>query len=648
MILSCQNITKSFADTTILSDISFQINEGEKVALIGINGCGKSTLLKIIQQELSPTSGQVILKKDISVGYLAQNPSHNSNKTIYEEVLSVKQDIIDAEAQIRDYEIMMKNASPEELDNLYKQYNNALHSFESRNGYAYKSEITGVLNGLGFTQEDYDRPINSLSGGQKTRVALGKILLENPDLLILDEPTNHLDIDSITWLEGFLSSYKGAVLIVAHDRYFLDKIVTKVIGIENTKINVYQGNYSEFAKKLAHIRESKLREYLNQQQEIKHQEAVIEKLRSFNREKSIKRAESREKLLSKMTLVDKPVNINDKMKISFSTQVESGNDVLSVKGLSKTFGNNTLFSDLSFDIKKKERVAIIGGNGTGKTTILKIINQLLDANEGEITYGSNVSIAYYDQEHQVLNEDNTLFEEISDAYPSMDNTHIRNVLASFLFTNDDVFKKISSLSGGEKGRLSLAKLMLSNANLLILDEPTNHLDITSKEILEEALVNYEGTVLYVSHDRYFVNKTATRILSLTGKKIISYPGNYDFYIENKAHYEDVYLHGKGFTKVSGTTSSLTASTDNSKKSDGLLDWEAAKQQKAILRKRQNEIKKIEDEIDSLETRNMELDELMAQPQTAANLEKLLPLSKEKEANEERLLLLMEQWETLNE
>ena len=652
MILSCQNITKSFSDTNILTDISFQLNEGEKVALIGINGCGKSTLLKIITGEMSADDGQVIVKKDATVGYLAQHPAHNSSKTIYEEVLSVKQDIIDAEEQLRSYELKMKNATGEELDAIYKAYNTLMHEFESRNGYAYKSEITGVLNGLGFTPDDYDRPINSLSGGQKTRVALGKILLENPDLLILDEPTNHLDIDSITWLEGFLSSYKGAVLIVAHDRYFLDRIVTKVIGIENSKANIYPGNYTEFAKKLAMIRDSQLKEYLNQQREIKHQEAVIEKLRSFNREKSIKRAESREKMLAKMTPIEKPVTLDDKMKISFTPQVESGNDVLDVKDLSKTFGNNTLFENLSFQLKKKERVAIIGGNGTGKTTILKIINQLLDADSGSVTYGSNVSIAYYDQEHQVLNENNTLFDEISDTYPDMDNTRIRNVLAAFLFTNDDVFKKISSLSGGEKGRVSLAKLMLSNANLLILDEPTNHLDITSKEILEEALVNYEGTVIYVSHDRYFVNKTATRILSLTSRQLISYPGNYDFYLENKDHYENVYIHGGGFVNVNGAGSGAkTGSTQTTpipvvEKTDSQKDWEAAKQQKALERKKQNELKKIEDEIDALETRNAELDDLMSDPATAADLGKLMPLCKEKEANEERLMELMERWEEL--
>lgn len=647
MILSCQNICKAFSDIDILKDISFHINEGEKVALIGINGCGKSTLLKIITGELSADNGSVIIGKDISMAYLAQHPAHNSTKTIYEEVLSVKQDIIDAETKLREYELRMKNATGDELDSLYKSYNLLMHEFESRNGYAYKSEITGVLNGLGFTVDDYDRPINSLSGGQKTRVALGKILLENPDLLILDEPTNHLDIESISWLESFLATYKGAVLIVAHDRYFLDKIVTKVIGIENSKSNTYEGNYTEFAKKLALIRESQLKEYLNQQREIKHQEAVIEKLRSFNREKSIKRAESREKMLSKITPIDKPVILDDKMKITFTPGLESGEDVLKVCDLKKTFGNNTLFENLSFELKKKERVAIIGGNGTGKTTILKIINKLLPADMGSVTYGTNVSIAYYDQEHQVLNDSNTLFEEISDANPTMDNTHIRNVLAAFLFTGDDVFKKISSLSGGEKGRLSLAKLMLSNANLLILDEPTNHLDISSKEILEDALVNYEGTVIYVSHDRYFVNKTATRILSLKEKQFVSYPGNYDFYLENKEKYENVYLYGKGFVNVNNakTTGSLQDNIEK-EKSEGQRDWEAAKQQKAIERKRQNELKKIEDEIDSLEKRNIELDELMSDPLTAADLSKLMPLCKEKENNEERLLELMEKWEEL--
>ncbi len=650
MILSCQNITKAFSDTDILSDISFQINEGEKVALIGINGCGKSTLLKIITGEISKDSGQVIVAKDTRVGYLAQHPSHNSEKTIYEEVLSVKQDIIDAENKLREYEVKMKKVQGEELENLYKDYNLLMHEFESRNGYAYKSEVLGVLNGLGFKESDYERPVNSLSGGQKTRVALGKILLENPDLLILDEPTNHLDIESISWLEGFLASYKGAVLIVAHDRYFLDRIVNKVIGLENGRVSIYPGNYTEFAKKLAMVREGQLKEYLNQQREIKHQEAVIEKLRSFNREKSVKRAESREKMLSKITPVDKPMELDDKMKISFKPEIESGNDVLQVEGLSKEFGDNKLFSQLSFEIKKKERVAIIGGNGTGKTTILKIINELLEADKGKVSYGTNVNIAYYDQEHQVLNDENTLFDEISDAHPDMDNTRIRNVLAAFLFTGDDVFKKISSLSGGEKGRLSLAKLMLSKGNLLILDEPTNHLDITSKEILEEALVNYEGTVLYVSHDRYFVNKTATRILSLVEGKLISYPGNYDFYLENKEHYEDVYLRGKGFTATGenkkNNALNIKAQAEDKRK-ESQKDWEAMKQQKALEKKRQNEIKKIEDEIEKLETRNAKLDEEMSDPLVAATLSKLMPLCKEKEENEERLIKLLEKWEKVS-
>lgn len=643
MILSCQNISKTFVDTAILKDVSFQINERDRLAIVGINGAGKSTLLKIIIGELTADSGNVIIAGDTTIGYLAQHQSHDSDLTIYDEVLKIMQPVIDLENSIRDTELMMKSSTGEELDELLSKYTRLTHEFELKNGYSYKSEVVGVLKGLGFSEDDFTRTVNTLSGGQKTRVALGKLLLSKPDLIILDEPTNHLDMDSISWLENYLLNYKGTVIIVAHDRYFLDKIVNKVAGIENGVCHMYPGNYSDFAKKRALVRESELKQYLNQQKEIKHQEAVIEKLKSFNREKSIKRAESREKMLNKMDVIERPIQFDDKMKIKLRPSCESGNDVLTVKGLSKQFGNNLLFQNIDFEIKKGEKVAIIGNNGTGKTTILKIINNLLPADCGTIKLGAKVSIGYYDQEHQVLNNENTLFEEISDAHPDMNNTSIRNILAAFLFTGDDVFKTISSLSGGEKGRLSLAKLMLSNSNFLILDEPTNHLDITSKEILEDALNNYEGTVLYVSHDRYFINKTATRILDLTKHKLINYIGNYDYYIENKEHIESL-----NFTDSSVCCATHEKDSPKAPVSSGMADWKSQKEEQARLRKIANEIKRIEEDIEKLESRNAEIDGLLALEEYYSNPAKLVPLNTERSENEEQIEKLMERWEELNQ
>ena len=533
MILSCSNIDKTFVDNHVIKNASFHIEDYEKAAIVGINGAGKSTLLKIITGSMPADDGLVTFAKDKTFGYLAQHQAINSNHTIYDELLTVKQEVLDLEASIRETELAMKTASDSELELLLKKYSDMNHRFEMLNGYAYKSEITGILKGLGFQEDEFDKKVDTLSGGQKTRIALGKLLLQKPDLIMLDEPTNHLDLNSIAWLETYLLNYKGAVLIVSHDRYFLDKIATKIIEIDNGTVTVFHGNYSDYARQKEVLRTERLNAYLNQQREIKHQEEVIDKLRSFNREKSIKRAESREKMLDKIERLDKPVEVKADMKLKLTPRLLSGNDVLSVSDLSKTFDNQVLFSNVSFEVKRGEHVAIIGDNGTGKTTLLKIINELVEPDTGTIRLGSNVQIGYYDQEHHVLHMEKTLFEEISDAYPDLTNTQIRNTLAAFLFTGEDVFKKISSLSGGERGRVSLAKLMLSEANFLILDEPTNHLDITSKEILESALNAYEGTVLYVSHDRYFINKTASRILELTHHEFINYIGNYDYYLEKK-------------------------------------------------------------------------------------------------------------------
>lgn len=632
MILSCQNISKAFGEEQILNNASFIIEDREKAAIVGINGAGKSTLLKIIMGQLSPDEGQVVSAKGKTIGYLAQHQDVNSEHTIYEELLTVKQDILNMEQQIRRLEEEMNHAQGEALENLLNTYTKLNHDFEAANGYAYKSELTGVLKGLGFTEEDYSRPVNTLSGGQKTRVSLGKLLLTKPDILLLDEPTNHLDMESIAWLETFLLNYNGAVVVVAHDRYFLNKIVTKIIEVDQGKVCTFSGNYSDYAQKKAMLRTAAYNAYVNQQREVKHQEEVIAKLRSFNREKSIKRAESREKLLQKMDLIEKPVEINTQMKLMLEPDCISGNDVLSISELSKSFPPLTLFEGISFEIKRGERVALIGNNGTGKTTILKIITGLLEADRGTITTGANVHIGYYDQEHHVLHPEKTIFQEISDDYPDLNNTRIRNVLAAFLFTGDDVFKLIGDLSGGERGRVSLAKLMLSEANFLILDEPTNHLDMDSKEILENALNSYSGTVLYVSHDRYFINQTATRIIDLNQKQLVNYIGNYDYYLEKKE-------------LLSPAAVSSDSSVSQSA-SEGKTDWKQQKEEQANKRKRENELKKTEEEISSIEERITSIDEQMASPEVCTDVGKCMELQKEKDTLSERLEVLYEKWEEL--
>lgn len=638
MVLSCSHISKSFGTDEIIKDATFNIEDREKAAIIGINGAGKSTLLKIIVGELSADQGEVAFAKDSTYGYLAQHQNLSSDNNIYDEVLSTRQDILSMEASIRRMEEDMNNLSGNELDTLMEQYTRLTHDFDLAGGYAYRSEVTGVLKGLGFSENDFSLNVNTLSGGQKTRVALSKLLLSKPDIILLDEPTNHLDMSSISWLEGFLSDYKGSVIIVAHDRYFLDKIVSKVIEIDNGTVTTFSGNYTDYASKKAVLRNMQLKAYMNQQREIKHQEEVITKLKQFNREKSIKRAESREKMLDKIQILDKPTELNDKMNIRLEPGIESGNDVLKVTGLSKAFDSNRLFNDISFEIKKGERVALIGNNGTGKTTILKILNGIIPADSGVVELGSNVYIGYYDQEHHVLDPDKTLFQEIQDAYPDLNNTKIRSTLAAFLFTGDDVFKYIRELSGGEKGRVSLAKLMLSNANLLILDEPTNHLDITSKEILENALNSYTGTVLYVSHDRYFINSTATRILELTANTLVNYIGNYDYYLEKK----DILTAAA--IKESG---SLSESDNSSVSSNTKEQWLSSKEEQARLKKLKNNLARVEEQISSIEERLKEIDEEYMNPDIGSNTGRLMELHKEKEELDDKLNNLYEQWEEIS-
>ena len=641
MILQCSHIDKSFVGETVLSDISFHINEQEKAAIVGVNGSGKSTLIKIIMGQLSADSGDIILSKDTTVGYLAQNQEYASDRTILEEMQDAKPEVGILERKIASLSAQMNEADGKELEALIKQFDQAQHRFDQINGYAYQSELVGVLKGLGFENEDFDKKIASLSGGEKTRVALAKMLLTAPDLIILDEPTNHLDLNAIHWLEGYLAQYNGAVLIVAHDRYFLDKIVSKVIEIRQTKSRVYLGNYTEYTKKRQEILDSLQKQYLNQQAEIKHQEEVIAKLKQFNREKSIKRAESREKMLDKIERIDKPIEENTKMYLLFTPKIQSGNDVLTVKGLSKRFADHVLFENIDFEIKRGEHVAIIGDNGSGKTTILKMINDLLTPDSGTITLGTNVEIGYYDQEHHVLHMEKTLFEEIQDEYPNMTNTEIRNLLAAFLFTEDDVFKQIKSLSGGERGRVSLAKLMLSDANFLILDEPTNHLDIDSKAILENAINHFEGTVLYVSHDRYFINTTAHRILDLTSQTMLNYIGNYDYYLDKKDAMEQAHLQTE--TKVSDVTASATATASDTK-----LSWQQQKEEQARQRKLEKELQAVETEIEELESDNEQIDTELSDPANGNDVAKLQELSKKRAENDARLEELMQRWESLSE
>ncbi|GAA6492080.1 ABC-F family ATP-binding cassette domain-containing protein [Candidatus Bariatricus faecipullorum] len=642
MILSCHNLSKTFGEQKIVAGGSFHIEDREKAALVGINGAGKSTILKMLVGELAPDDGTVTLAKGKTMGYLAQHQDMHSGHTIFEEVETARSDLLEMEQEIRQKELALSSLSGDRLEQELASYQRLMTAFEQENGYAYKSEVTGVLKGLGFTEEEFSKPVDTLSGGQKTRVSLSRLLLTKPDILLLDEPTNHLDMNSIAWLETYLLNYPGAVLIVSHDRYFLDRVVTKVLEIEQGELQMYLGNYTDFAQKKKQLREARLKEYLNQQREIRHQEEVIEKLRSFNREKSIRRAESREKMLEKMVPVEKPVEVSSSIHLKLEPSRVSGNDVLHVKDLSKAFPGQPLFSHVSFDIRRGEHVAIIGDNGTGKTTLLKILNGVIPADEGEFVLGTNVEIGYYDQEHHVLHMEKTVFEEISDTYPSMSNTEIRNMLASFLFTGDDVFKRIGDLSGGERGRVSLAKLMLSEANFLILDEPTNHLDITSREILENALNEYTGTVLYVSHDRYFINQTASRILDLVNQSFINYIGNYDYYLEKREELTAAYTSAPSAGKDTPDVSAASAP------SAGKEDWKKQKEASARARKIQNDLQRTEKRITELEERSREIDDLLTKEEIYTSSVKCQELAKEKAAGAAELEELYEKWEELAE
>ena len=532
MILSISQLAKSYGDTPILKNITFKVEARDKLAIIGVNGAGKTTLFRILSGQEEPTSGTLSMPKHIEIGYLSQNLELEQDKSCIENLTLVFSPLIEMEEKMHELEAQMGNLQGDALNQIMAQYDRLMHTYEENDGYSYKSKIRGVLAGLGFTQAQIEMPVANLSGGQKTRLSLGKLLLKEPDLLLLDEPTNHLDIDAITWLEGYLKSYRKAVIIISHDRYFIDTIASGIIEIENGKSTLYQGNYQQYADKKKELRQIELKHYLDQQKIIQKQEESIALLHSFNREKQVKRARSKEKQLEKMVKLERPEALPEEISLNFRVRLESGFEVLKVRDLAKSF-DHLLFQHLNFDVKKQDRIAIIGPNGIGKTTFFKILLGEEKADSGHLLWGSHVEVAYYDQEHASLNPTKTIFDEIHDAYPLMTNTQVRQALAAFQFKQEDVFKEINVLSGGEKGRVVLCKLLLKQANLLILDEPTNHLDISSKEVLEDALNSFDGTILFISHDRYFINKIANKVLDFNQDHSQLIDGNYDTYLVRK-------------------------------------------------------------------------------------------------------------------
>ncbi|MBU5676723.1 ABC-F family ATP-binding cassette domain-containing protein [Alkaliphilus sp. MSJ-5] len=636
IVLSCNNICKSFGIDVILNNISFSINKGEKVGLVGVNGAGKSTLFKILTNQLSYDTGELFISKSTTIGHLEQNTILNENSSIMEECLSIFQHLIDMEQNLRSLEIDIANLSNNEeqshyLDEAMHKYSILLEEFNEKNGYGFRSEIKGVLKGLGFLDEEFEQPIYQLSGGQKTRVALAKLLLTHPDLLLLDEPTNHLDIEAVEWLEGFLRDYDGTILMISHDRYFLDQMVNRIFEIENHSLTSYNGNFSIFMEKKRILIEQQIKEYIEQQKELDRQKDIVRRLRQHGTEKLMNRAKSREKQLEKIEQMEAPIVYRNKAFIRFEAQVKSGNDVLSLQNVSKSFNNNMLFENVAFDIYKGEKVALIGPNGIGKSTLFKIILDEVKANSGNIRLGHNVFTGYYDQEQKNLNYNKTTLDEIWDDHINLNQTEVRTLLGSFLFKGDDVFKMVESLSGGEKGRLSLLKLILSRSNLLLLDEPTNHLDIDSKEVLEEALINYDGTVFVISHDRYFLNRVATKIIELSPNGNETYLGNYDYYIQKK---KEKLSMNEPEAKEEKTKTQL--------KEEKRKEREERENLRAIAKTQ----KKLEAEISELEEKIKELEELMCQEEIYSNEEKSKEVHQETQQLKERLELLYSQWEDI--
>ena len=635
IVLSCNNLNKSFGIDSILENVNFTVNEYDKIGIIGVNGTGKTTLFKIISGIYGYDSGDIYTSKDCEIGYLEQNTNFHSENTILEEVLEVFKDVIEMEKYLRDLEHKISeessNTNSTTLEKLMNEYSNKLEAFSDMNGYGYKSEAKGVLKGLGFSDEDMDKPISILSGGEKTRVLLGKLLLKKPTLLLLDEPTNHLDSEAIEWLEVFLKQYKGTVILISHDRYFLDQVVNRILEIHNKKLKTYNGNYSDFIKASAIEKELELKKFEDQQKDIKKQEESIERLKAFGREKHLKRARSKEKALAKVDVLDKPEAYRKKAKIEFNPSVTSGNDVLQLRDISMGYGERILFKDLNLDIYRGEKVALIGANGIGKSTLFKIIMNEITPLSGDIKFGTNVNVSYFHQEQKTLNLDNTIIDEIWEDNKQLTQTSLRTMLGAFLFEGEEVFKKISTLSGGERARVAILKLILSNANLLLLDEPTNHLDIDSKEVLEEALSSYTGTIFTISHDRYFLNTVVDKVLVLDENGITEYLGNYDYYIEKKKQVKEM-----------NTVEVIEEKTKTQLKEEKRKEREQREAEKKNRVKRQN----IEKEIEETEAKIEEMDVLLCQEEVYSNPEKSKDVSLQKASLEEKLSALYEEWESL--
>lgn len=635
IVLSCNNLYKSFGIDSILENICFTVNEGDKIGIIGINGTGKTTLMKIISGEYGYDNGDIYTSKDCEIGYLQQNTNFLSNNTILEEVLEVFKPLIDMENYLRELEHKIAEEGSKSnsniLEKLMNDYSHTLEDFSSKNGYGYKSEAKGVLKGLGFKDEDMDKPINILSGGEKTRVLLGKLLLTKPTLLLLDEPTNHLDAEAIEWLEFFLKQYKGTVILISHDRYFLDQVVDRVFEIHNKKLKTYNGNYSKFIELSKVEKELELKKYEDQQKDLKKQEESIERLKAYGREKHLKRARSKEKALDKVDVLDKPEAYRKKAKIQFNPSISSGNDVLHVNDLSMAYDERVLFKNVNFDIYRGEKVALIGPNGIGKSTLFKILMKELIPTYGDFKLGTNVNVSYFHQEQKTLNLDNTIIDEIWDTNEKLTQTEIRNMLGSLLFEDEEVFKKISTLSGGERARIAILKLILSKANFLLLDEPTNHLDIDSKEVLEEALENYTGTIFTISHDRYFLNTVVDKIIVLGENGITEYLGNYDYYVAKKRETEEM---------------SAIVETEEKTKTQLKDERRKEKEEREKQKKNKYKLKNIEQEIEEIESKIEELDHLLCQEEIYSNPDKSKEVSLEKTNYEDKLSSLYETWEEL--
>lgn len=628
MLINIKNLSKTYVTEKILDDVDLIVEDTDKIGLIGNNGSGKTTLFKILLNEISSDSGEIYMKKNIKIGYLEQQLDIHSEDTLYNECQEIFKDIIAMEKDLRKLEHAISDPDNQNLDRDIEQYGKLQEKFQDLDGYSYPSRIRGALIGLGFTEDDFDRSVNELSGGQKSRLALAKLLLSSPDLMLLDEPTNHLDIDAISWLEKYLKDYKKAAIIISHDRYFLDSIVNKISLLENKKLTHFNGNYSVYLKERRKQIEILKKQYLNQEREIKRQEEIIKRYLNMGRDRFIRAGKSRQKLLDKMKQVDPPGEKKN-LNVSFIPKFDSGHDVLMVEDLKKSYGENLIFENISMNVYKKDKVGIIGPNGVGKSTLFKILNNKLDKDQGEVKFGSRVIVSYFDQEMENLNSDNTVIDEIWDNFPKLNHYEVRSYLAKFLFIGDDIFKTIDELSGGEKAKVSLLKIMLKGANLLLLDEPTNHLDIDSKSVLEDALNSYEGTVISISHDRYFLNSTCNKILAMSQDKMDEYLGNYDYYLEKTKKYDDFEEEEISKTQIA-----------NQKK----LDREERNKEK----KRKEKLANLENDIHAKEDRVKKIEEELSKNETYEDIELVQDLSKERESLQEELDMLYMEWIEYNE